>query len=265
MPSNAYVQSFPSKIRLEPVPRFVVHVMVSSGCGAENLTTCIVEAAPGARLPYHTHPTGEAIVVLDGEALADVEGRRYRLKRWDALFVPAGVAHSMVSAADDRPVLLGTAFPTSQVTREFVADRFSILELDQPRAGDPESLVRWTRAVPYSLAPAMSSRNLFAGSLGAAGICGGIAEFLPGAELPCHRHDFDESITILSGEAVSHVAGTSYRLSQKATIHVPRGTPHRFLNEGSEPMVMFWVYASDEPTRTLVAPSLCDEQPRITG
>jgi hypothetical protein len=34
--------------------------------------------------------------------------------------------------------------------------------------------------------------------------------------------------------------------------------PHRFLNMSDRPMAMIWVYAGDEPARTIVAAGCCD-------
>ena len=71
----------------------------------------------------------------------------------------------------------------------------------------------------------------------------GTATFRPDAGLPCHTHDFDESITILSGET---------------TIFVDAGSPHRFINDHpTHPMVMIWVYAAASTARHLVDPVLC--------
>jgi hypothetical protein len=38
---------------------------------------------------------------------------------------------------------------------------------------------------------------------------------------------------------------------------VPRGLPHRFINQTNEFMAMVWVYAGDEPERVIVEDSLC--------
>ena len=44
---------------------------------ARNLTTGLVTFAPGAQLEYHTHTYTEAITLLSGAAIVEVEGRRY--------------------------------------------------------------------------------------------------------------------------------------------------------------------------------------------
>ena len=78
-----------------------------------------------------------------------------------------------------------------------------------------------------------------------------------GASLPCHFHEYDESITILGGEAHCLVQGASFHLNNLDTAFIPTGKPHRFLNQGDTEMAMIWVYAGDEPDRTIVGNDYC--------
>src|SRR5207302_2432227 len=110
----------------------------------------------------------------------------------------------------------------------------------------------------YELSPGAFFRDLFARRLGARGICGGYGLFEPGASLPCHFHGFDESITIVLGRAVCQVAGREYEVADCDTACIPRGRPHRFLNRSGRPMAMIWVFAGDEPDRTLVVSGYCE-------
>jgi quercetin dioxygenase-like cupin family protein len=57
-------------------------------------------------------------------------------------------------------------------------------------------------------------------------------------ELRCHAHDFDESITIVKGNADCLVEGKKYELSECDTAFIPKGLPHRFLNNSNEEMAM---------------------------
>ncbi len=87
----------------------------------------------------------------------------------------------------------------------------------------------------------------------------GTATFRPGSGLPCHTHEFDESITILSGTATIFVDGKQRLMGARDTAFVPEGTPHRFANEDpSEPMVMLWVYAAASIERNIVDMALCE-------
>ena len=69
----------------------------------------------------------------------------------------------------------------------------------------------------------------------------------------------------MKGRATCQVSGRSYTLSNCDTAMAPTGAPHRFLNEGTEPMAMVWVYAGDEPERTLVDPGYCVGAKRWEG
>lgn len=59
--------------------------------------------------------------------------------------------------------------------------------------------MRIGKATRYKLATGASFCDRFAGRFGSVGICGGYGEFQPGTGLPCHLHDYDESITIIQG------------------------------------------------------------------
>lgn len=214
---------------------------------------------PGRTLIYHTHPFSEAVAVLEGEALFSVEGRTYRLRPLDCIHVPAGVAHESVNASTTAPLVVLTAFACSQPRRNLVSNQF--VKKDRTNRDldyvDPEYIARFGKTGSYELASGTEFCDLFASRYGSVGICGGYGKFQPGTSLPCHTHDYDESITIIEGEATCEVAGRQYRLSRCDTAFVPQGKPHRFLNESDLPMAMIWVYAGSEPSRSVVDVECC--------
>jgi len=242
---------------LNLAPGFAVLMLTTGDLGSQRLTTCKATAQVGARLPYHTHPTCEAITVAHGEAFVYVEGRRYRLRVFDCVSVPEGVAHSIENAGTV-PAVMHTAFPTDTPSRGFVEDRFDVQDYDLPPEGVPESLRRFRRQDGYELSAGIWTQDLFAGRFGSKGICGGCAIFEPGAGLPCHTHEYDESITIVAGTSTCQCAGAAYQMGDFDTVCVPRGRPHRFVNSGATPMHMIWVYAGDEPDRVVVDQRLCE-------
>lgn len=239
------------------VPGMEVCMLATGSMGSEGVTTALATFQPGARLPYHTHPTGEVITVVAGQARVYVAGRRYMLRPHDAIHVPAETPHSVENGSATDRAVLHTSFPTASVSRTMVPDTFGVVDCEAPAPGCPESLMRFEKAAVYELAPKAFFRDLFARRLGSRGVCGGYGIFEPGASLPCHFHAYDESITIVTGTATCQVAGQEYVLSNNATACIPTGRPHRFLNRSNAPMAMIWVYAGDEPERTLVDPSLC--------
>ena len=69
----------------------------------------IVEIAPGATAPRHTHPGEEIIYVLEGSLEYRVEGKPpVTLKAGDVLFIPAGTVHSAKNVGTGRGAELAT-------------------------------------------------------------------------------------------------------------------------------------------------------------
>jgi quercetin dioxygenase-like cupin family protein len=79
----------------------------------------------------------------------------------------------------------------------------------------------------------------------------GITRFPVGAEVPMHSHNCDEQVTILEGEAEAEIDGQSHRrLRAHDTTLIPANMPHRFVNVGTTPLAILWIYTSAEVTRT---------------
>jgi quercetin dioxygenase-like cupin family protein len=241
----------------ELAPGVGLRLLATGSLGANGLTTALVTFEVGAELPYHTHPFSEAIVVLEGRAEVLVEGRSHLLEPFDAIHIPSGTAHATRSASADRPAVLHSSFASETPTRQLVSTQFARTDGGGEEDSWPERHVRFRIAPAYELAPHALFRDLFSSRIGSRGICGGYGRFDPGSSLPCHVHEFDESITIVAGTAVCQVAGREYQVANYDTVCVPRGVPHRFLNRSDQPMAMIWVYAGDEPGRTLVDQSCC--------
>lgn len=235
-----------------------LRVLATGSLGAQGLTTALATFHPGAELPYHRHTFSEVIVVVSGEAFVSVEGRRYRMRPYDAMHLPAGAAHAVRNASSVERTILHSSFASDVPSREQVTTSFTLQDRGRTDETTPETLVRFDEAEIYELAPRAQFRDLFGGKFGARGICGGYGIFEPGASLPCHYHEYDESITIVTGIAICQVAGNEHELTGCATACVPRGRPHRFINRSEAPMAMIWVYAGDNPERTLVEPGYCE-------
>lgn len=87
---------------------------------------------------------------------------------------------------------------------------------------------------------------------GSTSVINGITEFDPGARIGVHFHNCEESVMVLEGEAIAEIDGTRHALKAGDTTWLPAGVPHRFLNEGTGPMRIFWTYATVDATRTMV-------------
>ena len=62
----------------------------------------------------------------------------------------------------------------------------------------------------------------------------GVAEFIPGAVIPLHTHDCEETVIIIEGNATGHINGESYPLEKYDATIVPANVPHYFSNDSDE-------------------------------
>lgn len=81
----------------------------------------------------------------------------------------------------------------------------------------------------------------------------GITEFQPGAAIPLHHHNCEESVMLLEGNAIAEIDGERHTLKPLDTTFIPANLPHRFINASeTEPMKILWIYAAVDATRTIV-------------
>jgi len=89
-------------------------------------------------------------------------------------------------------------------------------------------------------------------AVGASAFINGITEFAPGAAIPFHSHNCEESVVLLAGDAILDIEGREHRLKPLDTTWIPPNVSHRFRNMSrTEPMKILWIYASVDATRTL--------------
>lgn len=245
--------------RIEIAPGVVFRGLVGGHNDARKLTTGIVTFAPGVELPYHTHPFAESVTLLEGEAAMEVEGRRYALGPLDNMVIPKETAHSVVNTSRTKPAVFHIAMSSSTPTRTLIDRKFTRTEMAKDSGGTPgaERVNRHETTPVYEASPNARFQDFFNRDLGCAEMSGGYGLFAPGARLPCHLHDFDESICIIDGTATCVVEGRRYALKDCGTALVPRGRCHYFINDTDRPMAMIWVYAGPMPERIVMNERCC--------
>jgi mannose-6-phosphate isomerase-like protein (cupin superfamily) len=241
------------------VPGVELRSLVSAQCGSRDLFTALLTLAPKASYPLYTRPFTEVLILVEGDASIEIEDRRYRLSAFDAVTVCARVPRRVVNLSSSQPAVLHVSLASATPEQTWVNGRFVVAEQSTNELGraGAERICRQDAAARFDLAPFARFQDLFNADLGAHGICGGYGLFEPGARLPCHRHEFDESITIVQGMATCIVEGRRYELSANATALVPQGRCHYFINLTLEPMAMIWVYAGARPDRIVMDETFC--------
>ncbi|MGX1744769.1 cupin domain-containing protein [Bosea sp. NPDC055353] len=88
---------------------------------------------------------------------------------------------------------------------------------------------------------------------GSTSFINGITIFEPGAAIPMHRHNCEESVMLLEGTAIAEIDSVEYPIQAGDITFIPANIPHRFRNvSDSEGMKILWIYASVDATRTLL-------------
>ena len=92
---------------------------VTGDAGAANLTVGELVMQDGSALRLHTHPTDEAIILLEGQVEMIVGGERHVGSPGDTLLAPPGTAHRLINETGG-PARMFTIFPTSDPQTQYV-------------------------------------------------------------------------------------------------------------------------------------------------
>ena len=87
------------------------------GAGFLNGMTII---APGSAIPLHFHNCEESVVVLEGEAVAEIDGERHALRARDATWIPAELPHRFLNASQTEPLTILWTYARADASRTLV-------------------------------------------------------------------------------------------------------------------------------------------------
>jgi quercetin dioxygenase-like cupin family protein len=92
--------------------------LVTKELGAKDMTTGLTRFPAGAKVPLHSHNCDEQVTVLEGEAEAEVDGQRHRLRPFDTTLVPANRPHRFINVGASHLTILWI-YTSAEVTRTF--------------------------------------------------------------------------------------------------------------------------------------------------
>ncbi len=92
---------------------------VNDPMGADSLTVMELEMSDGSVVPTHTHPTEEAMVILEGELEAVLGDEIVTVTAGQTILAPSGVRHGFVNRSAG-PARLMAIFPTARMERTLV-------------------------------------------------------------------------------------------------------------------------------------------------
>lgn len=92
--------------------------LVTFETGAANISSGVTRFEPGAKIPLHYHNVEEQVTIIEGEAVAIIDGERVILHAYDTTYVPAGVPHHFMNESDATMAIL-YMYPSPYVERHF--------------------------------------------------------------------------------------------------------------------------------------------------
>ena len=92
--------------------------LVTREIGAKHMTTGLTRFPAGAKVPLHSHNCDEQVTILEGEAEAEVDGQRHRLRPFDTTLVPADKPHRFINVGTSHLTILWI-YSSAEVTRTF--------------------------------------------------------------------------------------------------------------------------------------------------
>ena len=95
--------------------------LVTARVGSRSLLNGITEFAPGAAIQLHTHNCEESVMVLEGEAVAEIDGVRHPMAVGDTTWVPAEVPHRFINVSDVSRMRIFWTYASMTATRTIVA------------------------------------------------------------------------------------------------------------------------------------------------
>ncbi len=91
--------------------------LVGCGIGSDSFITGYTSFAPGVEIPFHSHNCQESVVLMEGEAVLDIDGMEYPLKAHDATFIPPNVPHRFRNLSKTAPMRILWIYATLDATR----------------------------------------------------------------------------------------------------------------------------------------------------
>lgn len=92
--------------------------LVGPSVGATAFINGITSFAPGAKIAFHSHNCEESVMLLEGEAMLDVEGEEpVRLQPMDTTWLPANLSHRFRNLSDTQPMKILWIYARLDATR----------------------------------------------------------------------------------------------------------------------------------------------------
>jgi quercetin dioxygenase-like cupin family protein len=91
--------------------------LVNPSLGSPGFITGYTSFGGGAEIPFHSHNCEESVVLMEGEAILDIDGQAYPLKAHDVTYVPPNVPHRFRNQSKTQPMKIMWIYARPDATR----------------------------------------------------------------------------------------------------------------------------------------------------
>jgi quercetin dioxygenase-like cupin family protein len=258
-------------------------VIVGPQQGAVHTELAVGALAPGGWLQRHFHSFEEALYVLAGELIVEIDGHVHHLVTGDYTLMPVGAWHALGNAGSEQTRWLSVNTPVRLAPDAGRRDTFFApgpLDLDalaaraaRPPFGDPrlrfvghydgtppqaQALAiddqargrrpagRDTALVVYS---GISVKMLVDRVFGAELLTMFTVDYEPGGAAQVHDHPFEEAYFFLDGEIEAELEGTVHTIRAGDVVFAGVGATHGFFNSGGGRVRWIETQAPQPPER----------------
>jgi quercetin dioxygenase-like cupin family protein len=95
--------------------------LVNPSIGAKGFINGITEFAAGTAIPFHSHNCEESVMLLEGDAILDINGAEYVLKAFDTTWIPPNVPHRFRNVSDTKIMKILWIYASSDATRTLLS------------------------------------------------------------------------------------------------------------------------------------------------
>ena len=273
----------------EPVPGGATasglarRVIVGPAQGATHTELAVGAFAPGGWIARHVHSFEEALYVLEGELVLELDRRVHRLVAGDYALVPIGILHTLAAPADGGVRWLSVNTPPRRGPEAAVRDTIYaptapdvaalVAAAERPALGDPtvRFVGHYAGTPPQSEAlrpddaarerrpegmdtallaySGISVKMLVDRGIGADMLTMFTVDYEIGGAAQAHDHPFEEAYFFLAGEVEAELDGKPYRLRAGDVAFAGVGSVHGFWNSGPERVRWIETQAPQPPTR----------------
>ena len=91
--------------------------LVTPSIGATAFINGITSFAPGSAIPFHSHNCEESVMLLEGEAMLEIDGQEIRLQPLDTTWIPPNVSHRFRNLSTTEPMRIFWIYARVDATR----------------------------------------------------------------------------------------------------------------------------------------------------